>query len=86
MTTSGGSARPTDLMNGTSSSKHSTFNEVTDATDKEFVGIRIQRDPDGTYYMDQHRMIESIIKKANMTGSKDMYLPYPTHDQEPPLS
>ena len=67
-----------------------TFNdhkyEVTDATDKEFVGIRIQRDPDGTYYMDQHRMIECIIKEANMTGSRDMHLPYPTHDQEPPLS
>ena len=59
-----------------------TFNahkyEVTDATDKEFVGIRIQRDEDGTYYMDQHRMIDSIIKEANISGAKDMYLPYPT--------
>ena len=67
-----------------------TFNahkyEVTDATDKEFVGIRIQRDEDGTYYMDQHRMIDSIIKEANISGAKDMHLPYPTGDQEPPLS
>ena len=67
-----------------------TFNahkyEVTDATDKEFVGIRIQRDEDGTYYMDQHRMIDSIIKEANISGAKDMHLPYPTGDQEPALS
>ena len=50
-----------------------TFNahkyEITDATDKEFVGIRIQRDEDGTYYMDQHRMIDSIIKEANISGT-----------------
>ena len=67
-----------------------TFNEhkyeVTDATENEFVGIRIQRDEDGTYYMDQHRMIDSIIHEANMTGAKNMHLPYPTGDQEPPLS
>ena len=67
-----------------------TFNaykyEVTDATDKEFVGIRIQRDEDGTYYIDQHRMIDSIIKEANISGAKDMHLPYPTGDQEPALS
>ena len=54
-----------------------TFNahkyEVTAATDKEFVGIRIQRDEDGTYYMDQHRMVDSIIKEANIPGAKDMH-------------
>ena len=60
--------------------------EVTIATDKEFVGIRISSDEDGTYYMDQHRMIDSIIKEANISGAKDMHLPYPTGDQEPPLS
>jgi hypothetical protein len=67
-----------------------TFNahnyEVTDATNKEFVGIKITREPDGTYYMDQHRMIDSIVKEANITGAKDMHLPYPTADQEPALS
>lgn len=60
--------------------------EVTDATDKEFVGIRIQHDADHTYYMDQHRMIDSIIKEANLTGAKDEHLPYPTEAQQPPLS
>ena len=52
-----------------------TFNkhgyDVTDATDKEFVGIKITRDNDYNYkyYMDQHRTIDSIIKEANMTGA-----------------
>ena len=72
----------TDLIN--------TFNrhgyEVTDATDKEFVGIRITRDEDFNYYMDQHRMIDSIIKEANMTGAKDEHLPYPSTAQQPPLT
>lgn len=31
--------------------------EVTDATDKEFVGIRISRDKDFNYYMDQERIL-----------------------------
>ena len=31
-------------------------------------------------------MIDSIIKEANISGAKDMHLPYPTGDQEPPLS
>ena len=67
-----------------------TFNkhgyDVTDATEKEFVGIKITRDKDYNYYMDQHRMIDSIIKEANMTGAKDEHLPYPTDAQQPPLS
>ena len=36
--------------------------------------------------MNQHRMIDSIIKEANIFGAKDMHLPYPTRDQEPALS
>ena len=31
-------------------------------------------------------MLESIIKEANITGAKDMHLPYPTADKEPALS
>ena len=58
-----------------------TFNKhkykVTDATDKEFVGIKITRDEEGNYFMDQTRMINEIIKEMNMTGSKDEKLPYP---------
>ena len=66
------------------------FNEhgyqVTDATDKEFVGIKITRDEDFNYYMDQHRMIDSIIAEANITGAKDEHLPYPNDTQQPALS
>jgi Reverse transcriptase (RNA-dependent DNA polymerase) len=51
--------------------------KVTDATDKEFVGIRITRDSEGNVYMDQERMINDIIKEMNMTGSKEEKLPYP---------
>ena len=51
--------------------------EVTDATDKEFVGIKISRDEDFNYYMDQERMISSIITEANASGARDQTLPYP---------
>ena len=65
-----------------------TFNEhkyeVTDATDKEFVGIKITHDKDFNYFMDQERMISSIISEANASGMKDMTLPYPTTGE--PLS
>ena len=58
-----------------------TFNEhkyeVTDATDKEFVGIRITHDEDFNYYMDQERMINSIVSEANVQGMPDAKLPYP---------
>jgi Reverse transcriptase (RNA-dependent DNA polymerase) len=58
-----------------------TFNkhryEVTDATNKEFVGIHIYHDNDFNYYMDQERMITSIVKEANISGAKDAYIPYP---------
>ena len=40
--------------------------QVTDATDKEFVGIKITLAEQFNYYMDQHRMIDSIIAEANM--------------------
>ena len=59
-----------------------TFNkykyEVTDATNKEFVGIHIYHDEDFNYYMDQTRMITAIVAEANMTGAPDAKLPYPT--------
>ena len=59
----------------------STFNrhkyEVTDATTKEFVGIHIYCDEERNYYMDQTRMITSIVADANMTGAKEEKLPYP---------
>ena len=59
-----------------------TFNkhryEVTDATNKEFVGIHIYHDEDFNYYMDQERMLTSIVKEQNISGDKDEKLPYPT--------
>jgi hypothetical protein len=37
--------------------------------------------------MDQHRMIETILVKANINGTKDEHLPYPNSTQQPePLS
>jgi hypothetical protein len=58
-----------------------TFNvhkyKVTECTEKEFVGIRIQCDPQFNYYMDQSRMIEEITKEMNLTGAKGEPLPYP---------
>ena len=67
-----------------------TFNshgyQVTDATDKEFVGIKITHDEDFNYYMDQHRMIDSIVKEANIIGASNAHLPYPTTAEQPPLS
>lgn len=52
--------------------------KVTDCSDKEFVGIQITRDDEYNYYMDQHRMINDILKELNVTGSKGERLPYPT--------
>ena len=58
-----------------------TFNrhkyEVTDATNKEFVGIHIYHDEDFNYYMDQSRMIDSIIRDAGLQGDIVEKLPYP---------
>jgi Reverse transcriptase (RNA-dependent DNA polymerase) len=59
----------------------STFNrhkyEVTDATNKEFVGIHIYHDEHFNYFMDQERMINAIIAEAKIGGDKDEKLPYP---------
>ena len=59
----------------------STFNkhkyEVTDATNKEFVGIHIYHDEHFNYYMDQERMIDAIVTEAHIQGDKDEKLPYP---------
>ena len=51
--------------------------KVIDCTDKEFVGIKISRDNEYNYFMDQHRMIDDIIKELNVTGAKGERLPYP---------
>lgn len=62
-----------------------TFNkhkyEITDAADKEYVGINIHHDEEYNYYMDQSRMVDSILREANMTGSRDEHLPYPLTGQ-----
>jgi hypothetical protein len=61
--------------------------QVTDATDKEFVGIKISRDELFKYCMNQHRMIETIAEEAIINGTKDEHLPYPNSTQQPkPLS
>ena len=58
-----------------------TFNahkyQITDSAGKEFVGVHFYRDENFNYYMDQTRMIESIIKEANVSGCRDEHLPYP---------
>jgi Reverse transcriptase (RNA-dependent DNA polymerase) len=65
-----------------------TFNahnyEITDASDKEFVGINISTDEDMNYYMNQTRMVEAILTEAGMKGVRDEHLPYPM--SEPSLS
>jgi hypothetical protein len=71
---SDGSVRLNTYPNGTTSSQHST---VTNATEKEFVGIRITREEDVNYYMDQSRMIDAIVKEANIDGAPGAKLPYP---------
>ena len=56
--------------------KHKYY-KVTDCSDKGFVGIRIIKDNEYNYYMDQHRMIDDILKELNVTGAKGERLPYP---------
>ena len=59
--------------------------KVSDVTDSEFVGIRITRDEQYNYYMDQTRMVEEeIVKEAQLSQAKDKKLPYPL--QGPSLS
>ena len=58
--------------------------KVSDVTDSEFVGIRVTRDEQYNYYMDQTRMVEAIVKEAQISQAKDKKLPYPL--QGPPLS
>jgi hypothetical protein len=59
--------------------------QVTDATDKQFVGIKITRADQYNYYTHQYRMIDSRIDEARMTGAKDEHLPYPNDIKEPLL-
>ena len=58
--------------------------KVSDVTDSEFVGIRITRDEQYNYYMDQTRMVEEIVKEAQLSQAKNKKLPNPL--QGPPLS
>ena len=85
--TSDGLVHPTTSKNGMQLSKHSTSMNIKSLMQlTKFVGIRIEVDEYYNYYMDQHRMIDLIIKVANITGAKDEHLPYPTDAQQPPLS
>jgi hypothetical protein len=58
-----------------------TFNshkyEITDTAGKEFVGVHFYRDDNFNYYVDQERMIDDILKEANLSGHKGERLPYP---------
>ena len=58
-----------------------TFNKhkykLTECTDKEFVGIRITCDDNFNYYLDQTRMIESILEGIGMKITQHEALPYP---------
>ena len=60
--------------------------KVSDATEKEFVGIRITRDEHYNYFLDQTRMIDDIINEAHMKNEKDEKLPYPNPTMGPALS
>ena len=51
--------------------------KVSNVTDSEFVGVRITRDEQYNYYMDQTRMVEEIIEEAQLSQAKDKKLPYP---------
>ena len=51
--------------------------KVTDVSDNEFVGIKITRDNDYNYYMDQTRMIDDILSDHQMKNANDEKLPYP---------
>jgi hypothetical protein len=51
--------------------------KVSDATDNEFVGIKITRDEKYNYHMHQTRMIDEILAEMNMKNAADAYLPYP---------
>jgi hypothetical protein len=42
--------------------------EITDACDKEFVGINISTDKDMNYYVDQTRTTEAILTESGMKG------------------
>ena len=51
--------------------------KVTDVSDNEFVGIKITRDNEYNYYMDQTRMIDDILSDHQMKNANDEKLPYP---------
>jgi hypothetical protein len=51
--------------------------QINDSAGKEFVGVHFYRDENFNYYMDQTRMIESIIKEAIISDCRDEHLPYP---------
>jgi hypothetical protein len=63
-----------DLMIATSNAQKY---EIMDATDKEIVVINIYRDAQFNYCIDRTRMVNAILKEANMTGCRDEHLKYP---------
>lgn len=63
------------LINTFENDKHKY--KVNDVTDKEFVGIKITKDKEFNYYLDQTRMINEIIEGAQMKNARDEKLPYP---------
>ena len=60
--------------------------KVTDVSDNEFVGIKITRDENFNYFMDQTRMIDEILAEAHMRNERDEKLPYPNPTTGPALS
>jgi hypothetical protein len=58
-----------------------TFNahnyDITDVSDKEFIGMNISTSEDMNYCMDQTRIVEAILTEAGMKGVRDEHLPYP---------
>lgn len=62
--------------------KHKGYN--CDNRDTEnFVGINIQRLPDGGYSMNQRQAIEKLLQSVDMMGVNEERLPYPTQQQQP---
>jgi hypothetical protein len=58
-----------------------TFNshksEITDTVGKEFIGVHFYRDDNFNYYMDQERMLDDILKEANLSENKGEHLLHP---------
>ena len=51
--------------------------KVKDCTKEPFVDINVTTDEQGSYYLDQKKSIESVVKAAKVSGAKVQKLPYP---------